>query len=78
MALKRILKQHRKLALAVFVSSQAIALAYWLVLPRQHMATALVLADTHPSPVRSVTGDPSVTVVGARAALLMKIGRAHV
>lgn len=70
-ALKRILKQHRKLALAVFVSSQAIALAYWLVLPRQHMATALVLADAHPSPVRSVTGDPSVTVVGARAALLM-------
>lgn len=70
-ALIRILRQHRGLALAVLISSQLIALAYWFVLPRHHMATALVLVDTRPSPVRSVTGDPSVPVIGARAALLM-------
>ncbi len=69
--LTRALTQHRKLALAVFAASQLVALGYWLMVPSYHLATALVLTDTQPSPVRAVQAEGAGMVIGARAALLM-------
>lgn len=69
--LSRALTQHRKLALAVFAASQLVALGYWVTLPSYHLATALVLTDTQPSPVRAVQAEGAGMVIGARAALLM-------
>lgn len=69
-SLIRSIKAHRWLALGIFLVSQLVTLAFWMVTPQQYKATTTVLITRTPSLVRTVLDDPKANFLMSRVALL--------